>query len=88
MELTEEIKKEIDALSQEEMARLWRFTPPGHPFFKHDAVGDYFEKSFREKGFFTPEISKKIGCESRTSNREEVKTNEHVQESDPESVGM
>ena len=61
MKLTEETKKEIDAMSQEEMARLWRFSPPGNPFFTGGEVGDYFMKSFKEKGFFTPEISKKIG---------------------------
>lgn len=59
--MDENTKREIDNITQEEMARLWRFAPPGHPFFFHDEVGDYFEKSFREKGFFTPEISKKIG---------------------------
>lgn len=24
------------------MFRLWRFAPVGHPYFKHDEVGDYF----------------------------------------------
>jgi hypothetical protein len=58
--ILEDEKKKIDMMTQEEMARLWRFTPPGHPYFHHDELGDYFKKSFREKGFFTPEISKKI----------------------------
>jgi hypothetical protein len=26
-------KSDIDAMSQEEMARLWRFAPAGHPYF-------------------------------------------------------
>lgn len=57
-EIDEHIKK-IKNMSQEEMARLWRFSPSGHiyfdstlPFYKH------FKKRFQG---FTPEISKRIG---------------------------
>jgi len=55
-----EMKKKIDLMSQEEMCRLWRFAPSGHPYFCGEA-GDYFKMKMKEKGGFTPEISKKIG---------------------------
>lgn len=55
-------KEAIDAMSQEEMARLWRFAPAGHPYFDSRLpLVEYFEARF--KGF-TPGISKKIGWES------------------------
>lgn len=58
--MEDKIKQEIDNMSQEEMAYLWRFGPHGSPYFKGE-VGDYFKKRFKELGGFTPEISKKIG---------------------------
>ncbi len=52
-------KKKIDAMSQEDMCRLWRFGPSGHPIFRSDwPIYHYFKDRF--KGF-TPEISKRIG---------------------------
>ena len=52
-------KKNIDCLSQEGMARLWRFAPSGHPYFiSGTELCEYFKSKF--KGM-TPEISKKIG---------------------------
>ena len=55
----QEWKDRIDKMSQEEMARLWRFSPSGHPVFNNTLpLSEYFNKRF--KGF-TPEISKKIG---------------------------
>ena len=55
----EEWKKKIDGMSQEDMARLWRFAPSGHPVFVTGSdLFEYFQSRF--KGF-TPEISKKIG---------------------------
>lgn len=61
----EEHKKRIDAMSQYDMAELWRFAPPGHPYFDSTLpLADYFKnKFFKEKGGFTPEISKSIGWE-------------------------
>ena len=59
----EEIQKHkdgIDKMSQEEMAHLWRFSQPGHPYFRSGPVFDHFEKRFKKLGGFTPEISKKI----------------------------
>jgi hypothetical protein len=52
----------INAMSREEMCRLWRFSPSGHPYF--DSTKPFwpvFKKRFDELGGFNPEISKKIG---------------------------
>lgn len=54
------IKMRIDAMSQEEPCRAWRFAPIGDPMFQ-DEAGDYFREKLKEKGGFTPSISKKIG---------------------------
>ena len=52
-------KSQIDKMSQEDMARLWRFAKSGHPVFNETLpLFEYFNKKF--KGF-TSEISKKIG---------------------------
>jgi len=58
--MTPEEKSKIDAMSQESMAYHWRFSKPGDPLLQGD-TGVYFVKVFKEKGWFTPEISKKIG---------------------------
>jgi len=56
-------RKQIDAMTQVEMARLWRFAPIGHPLFAGD-TGDYFRKVFFEqKGGLTPAISRELGWE-------------------------
>ncbi len=59
----DEWKKKIDAMSQEDMCRLWRFTAPGtNPIF--DTTGPlyaHFDAKFKKLGGFTPEISKRIG---------------------------
>ena len=58
--MSSEMKAEIDAMSQEEMARLWRFAAPGSPYLQGE-TGEYFAKVFKDKGGFTPKISKRIG---------------------------
>lgn len=61
-DLMEKVEKEINALSHEEMARLYRFAPTGHKYF--DISGSYwllFEKRFRSFGGMTIEMSKRIG---------------------------
>lgn len=58
--LTPEIKAEIDAMTREEMCRVWRFAPVGDPRLQSEA-GDYFAKRLGDLGGFSPEISKKIG---------------------------
>lgn len=60
----EELKADIDALSQVEMARLVRYAKVGHPYFAKGAISDYFEAAFKEKGGMTPAISKEIGWTS------------------------
>jgi hypothetical protein len=61
----EKFMKEVEnikSMSQVDMARLWRFAPSGHPYFdRSNPLSDIFEKRFRELGFFSPDISKRIG---------------------------
>lgn len=52
----------INKMSQEAMASLWRFAPSGHPYFDNTLpLYAEFKRRFDELGGFTPEISKKIG---------------------------
>ena len=56
------VVEEINSMSQEDMARLWRFAPAGHDYF--DSTKPYnaiFKKRFQEVGGMTPAISKSIG---------------------------
>lgn len=48
MELTEEIKKEIDNMEYAQLLSKWRHSPIGDPMFQGDS-GDYFAKVMREK---------------------------------------
>ena len=49
----------IKNMSQVELARLWRFSPVGHPYFDTSLpFNEVFEECFQG---FTPEISKQIG---------------------------
>lgn len=60
MNLTEELKKKIDAMSHEDLARSWRFTPVGDEFWQGES-GRYAQERFDALGHMTPEISKRIG---------------------------
>ena len=52
----------IDDMSQEECARMWRYTPTGHPYFRSDLpLHEYFKEHFKQLGGMTPEVSKAIG---------------------------
>ena len=60
-------KEQIDALSYEEILRLWRFHPVGDPMFQGDD-GEYLVKTFyRKKAEISSEehtaISKRVGWE-------------------------
>lgn len=58
------LKKEIDEMSQIEMARAWRFDLYSSSYFSStQEVFNYFKKKFEEKGGMTPAISKEIGWE-------------------------
>ena len=57
-----EHKAQIDAMSQLELCRHWRFAEIGDPLLQ-DETGDYFKHKLMEAGGFTPEISKSIGWE-------------------------
>ena len=55
-------KSDIDNMTQLEMARLWRFAPAGHIYFRSDLpLYEYFKKRFDDLGGMTPGISKAIG---------------------------
>jgi hypothetical protein len=55
-------EKEIDGMTQREMAWAQRFHESGHPFFRCDlSLNERFQKRFKELGGMTPEISKSIG---------------------------
>ncbi len=58
----EKAKAEIDAMTREDMARLWRMAPTGHRFFL-DPLYDYFQARFKELGGWSARLSKKIGWE-------------------------
>ena len=60
-EAIETHKATIDQMNQEDMCRLWRFAPSGHPYFiTGTPLTDYFRARFDELGGFIPEISKRI----------------------------
>lgn len=62
--ISETMKRRIDSMSREEMARQWRFAAIGDPLFQGEN-GDYFEERFRELGAFSPSISKAIGWDQQ-----------------------
>ena len=60
-EITVERKK-IDALTQLEACRIWRFARAGHLWFQSDGpLWPFFEAKFKALGGFTPAISREIG---------------------------
>ena len=56
----ERLKKVIDTMSQYDLCRTWRFAAVGNPLLRGQ-VGDYFAARMKEKGGFTPQISKDLG---------------------------
>jgi hypothetical protein len=58
--MTPEQKQQIDAMSQYGLCRHWRYAACGDPLLQGEC-GEYFEKRLKEKGGFTPEISKSLG---------------------------
>ncbi|MCK9477264.1 MAG: hypothetical protein M0R46_15210 [Candidatus Muirbacterium halophilum] len=62
-QLTEEDKKEIDALSHEEMCSIWRFGTSNQKWLdgRHPAAKYFSDRLFKHFGGFTSEISKRIG---------------------------
>jgi hypothetical protein len=61
MPIPEDIKKEIDEMSQYDMAYHWRFDISGESHYFTGEIGEYFRKVFNAKGGMTAEISKKLG---------------------------
>jgi hypothetical protein len=61
-EQLKEWEDRIDAMDAEDMARLQRFAPTGHPIFRNDLpLYARFAARFKELGGMTPELSKRIG---------------------------
>lgn len=58
--MTDEQKAQIDAMTQYQLCRLWRFAETGHPLLQGE-TGDYFKEALARAGNFTPEISKRLG---------------------------
>jgi len=58
--MTNEQKQIIDNMTQYELCKRWRFAEVGDPLFQDD-TGKYYAQKLKEKGGFTPEISKKLG---------------------------
>lgn len=59
-EIDPNIQQEINhirSLSQVQLAELWRYAPPGHPYFKDGPLYMAFRECFQG---MTPEISKLI----------------------------
>lgn len=64
-EKEQKIIKQINQISHEEMARLWRFTPHDHPYWdKSKPFFKVFRERFKKLGGFTPAISKAVGFNS------------------------
>lgn len=56
------IMMEIEVMTHEEMARLYRFTPSGSPIFRSDLpLYEKFITRFNSFGGMTTEMSQKIG---------------------------
>ena len=67
MELTDQVKKEINAMDYETLLRRWRFSPSSDVMF-HGASGEYFsEVMFYKRAELSQdqqvEIYKRIGWE-------------------------
>lgn len=57
-------KNNINSMSREAMAHLWRFAPAGHPYFDSSLpLYEHFKARFDSLGGMSPEISKRIGWE-------------------------
>lgn len=72
MKLTDDIKKEIDSMSYENLLSLWRFAPAGDKWFQGER-GDYFSKrmaDLRKHGADHVGASKFVGWEKESSHRE------------------
>ncbi len=62
-EEVQEWKAEIDAMTHEDMARLWRFSAAGStPYFNTTLpIWPYFKEKWDAFGGWNPTLSKKIG---------------------------
>ena len=65
---TEEMKRQVEAMSYEELLRKWRFAPAGDPMFAGEAGQYYLETMNRKRQALEPgqhvAASKAIGWDS------------------------
>ena len=61
----QELKQQIDNMTQFELCEKWRFAPCGDPLLQGE-VGAYFAKKLKEKGGFNHKISKALGWEKHS----------------------
>ena len=65
MKLSESEKielRKIYLLTRDELARIWRFAPTGHPWFNSTLpYFKHFNRRFKRLGGMSPSISKQIG---------------------------
>jgi hypothetical protein len=54
------MKDRIDAMTHDQLVRLWRFAPIGDPMFM-PPYGAYFKARLQDLGGITPEQSKSMG---------------------------
>jgi hypothetical protein len=55
-------KARIDSMSHFAMAHVFRYSPPGHPYFvRGSELADYFDARFKKLGGMTPQLSKQLG---------------------------
>jgi hypothetical protein len=57
----ENLKKQIDSMSHEDLAKIWRFGDSSNKLLQGE-VGDYFrDRLFKHFGGFNTQLSKNIG---------------------------
>lgn len=61
--MTPEQKATIDSMSRYDLCKMWRFSAVGEPLLAGECGKYFYQALFKEKGGFTPEISKSLGWE-------------------------
>ena len=74
MDLTKEIKEQIDNLTYTELLQRWRFSPSGDKWFQGE-TGVYWAermKELRDRGASHARASKKIGWDNRKEYKDGI----------------
>lgn len=60
--------EDIESLTHEDMARLWRFASSGHPcFMTGHEMQRAFERRWKNFGGWNPALSRRIGLEGEAA---------------------